>query len=147
MDEKDQKTDIHTTMERQYYATGSDSGSAFVERSVAPHEFRSGYRGVVHVPFHNKERLQNGAHCLTFIRENTDVPVPDLLGLYEERGSWYLRTSFVKGVTLSQLFRRRSSDGDSRSEDARRYTTKPRKPLSRGTGRGFVHAWIRHERM
>ncbi|CZT45293.1 uncharacterized protein RSE6_05590 [Rhynchosporium secalis] len=89
------------------------SASAFVKRSVAPHEFRSDNRGIVHVPFHNEERLQNEARCLTFIWENTNVPVPDLLGLYEERGSWDLRTSFVKGVTISQLFRRRSSNSDS----------------------------------
>ena len=49
------------------------------------------------------ERLQNEAACMTFIRENTDIPVPKVLEAYLEEGVYWLWMEFVEGVAMSEL--------------------------------------------
>ncbi|KAI9050710.1 hypothetical protein LZ554_004830 [Drepanopeziza brunnea f. sp. 'monogermtubi'] len=123
----EEKENIKTTAERQY----DNTRTAFVKRSLAPHEFIKTQRGNVHIPFHNKERLQNEADCLRFIRQNTNIPVPEVLGFYESEGAWYLCTSLASGTELSKPSR---EDGDIVRLNLRRHRATLRSLKSRVPG-------------
>ncbi len=87
-----------TTFERKYY----HRGRAFIKRSLRPHEYRTGHRGL-HIPPLNKERLLNEAESLHFIKQHTDVPVPAVHCHFEDDGAYYLITEYVDGVNMSDL--------------------------------------------
>ncbi|TKX25605.1 hypothetical protein C1H76_2255 [Elsinoe australis] len=86
------------TAERKYY----HRGDAFIKRSLRPREFRTGYKGL-HVPRSGNERLKNEADCMTFVQQNTDVPVPKLYCDFEDDGAYYLIMEYVEGVGMNDL--------------------------------------------
>lgn len=90
---------IGTTFERKYWEL---QGRAFVKRCLRPREYKTGYMGLF-VPRLAKERLQNGADTLSFIRNNTDIPVPDVYAHFEDDGAYYLVTEYIHGTAMSQL--------------------------------------------
>ena len=85
--------------ERAYYSYSD----RYLKRSLAPSEYKSARSGEVIVPFRNKERLENEVACLKYIREKTDIPVPEVLNAYEENGSFFIWTARVEGVPLKEL--------------------------------------------
>lgn len=87
-----------TTFERKYY----HRGNTFIKRNLRPAEYRTGYRGL-YVPRLAKERLKNEAESLRFIRNATDIPVPNVLCDFEDDGAFYLITEYVEGVAMSDL--------------------------------------------
>lgn len=86
------------TFERKYYRRGN----VFIKRSLRTAEFRIGYRGL-YVPRLAKERLQNEAESLKFIRRVTDIPVPNVLCDFEDDGAYYLITEYIDGIGMSEL--------------------------------------------
>ena len=74
-----------------------------LKRSLRWDEYPVLSDGETLVPFLVVERLQNEAACMTYIRENTDIPVPKLLDTYKENGSYYLWMEFIDGVEMSEL--------------------------------------------
>lgn len=86
------------TFERKYYRRGN----VFIKRSLRPAEFRTGYRGL-HILRLGKERLQNEAESLRFIRRVTNIPVPTILCDFEDDGAYYLITEYIEGVGMSEL--------------------------------------------
>ncbi|KAL4973060.1 hypothetical protein BDW66DRAFT_142947 [Aspergillus desertorum] len=62
---------IALTFERGYY----HCDGFFIKRSLRPREFRTSQRGL-HIPRLGKERLQNEAASLQFIRRKSNIPVP-----------------------------------------------------------------------
>ncbi|KAB8264895.1 hypothetical protein BDV32DRAFT_116819 [Aspergillus pseudonomiae] len=75
----------------------------FIKRSLRPSEFRTSQRGL-HIPRLGKERLQNEADSLRFIRCMTDTPVPTVYGAFELDESFFLITEYIRGAPMSQLF-------------------------------------------
>jgi hypothetical protein len=75
----------------------------YLKRSLAPSEYKTTLSGEVIVPFRNRERLENEVACLKYIREKTDIPVPEVLDAYEENGSFFVWTARVEGVLLQDL--------------------------------------------
>jgi aminoglycoside phosphotransferase (APT) family kinase protein len=75
----------------------------YLKRSLAPSEYKTTLSGEVIVPFRNRERLENEVACLKYIREKTDIPVPEVLDAYEENGSFFVWTARVEGVLLQEL--------------------------------------------
>lgn len=56
-------------------------------------------RGTKHVPRLNKDRLQNEAACLRFIRRVCpEIPVPRIYGAFEVNWSFLLTTEYVQGL-------------------------------------------------
>lgn len=88
-----------TTVERGYY----HQGKFFIKRTLRPSEYRTTVRGTTHVPRLNKERLQNEAAVMRFIRNVSNIPVPTLYGAFEVDGSFMLITEYIDGVAMSQL--------------------------------------------
>jgi serine/threonine protein kinase len=86
------------TYDRKYYRRGS----AFIKRSLRPHEFRTGHRGL-HEPRLRKETLMNEAESLRYIRRHTDIPVPTVYCDFEDDEAYYLITEYVEGVGMSDL--------------------------------------------
>lgn len=87
------------TWEREYCSYPD----RFLKRSLAPPEYKTAQSGKLYVPFRNIERLKNEVACLKYIREKTDIPVPEVLEAYEENGSYYLWTARAEGVPLQDL--------------------------------------------
>lgn len=94
------------TAEREY----CEFKDRFLKRNLNPSEYKwSPFRKQFHIPYGNKERLENDAACLRFIKENTNIPVPKVHDAYEKigaegpTGSFYLWLELVPGVAMSQL--------------------------------------------
>jgi len=75
----------------------------FLKRSLAPSEYKTPRSGKLYIPFHNRERLENEVACLKYIKQETDIPVPEVLDAYEEDGSILVWTARAKGVPLNAL--------------------------------------------
>jgi tRNA A-37 threonylcarbamoyl transferase component Bud32 len=50
-----------------------------------------------------KERPENEAELLKFIRRVTSIPVPNVLSDFEDDGAYYIITEYVEGVAMSEL--------------------------------------------
>lgn len=87
------------TAERGYYRRDG----CFIKRSLRPSEYMTTQRGTIHTPPMGKERLQNEAVSLRFIRRVSNIPVPTVYGAFEVDGSYFLITEYIEGVGMSQL--------------------------------------------
>ncbi|KAJ5665066.1 uncharacterized protein N7477_007514 [Penicillium maclennaniae] len=92
-------TSTAMTAERAYY----HCGSFFIKRGLQPSEYKTTIRGTKHIPRLGKERLQNEAAALHFIRRMSNIPVPTLYGAFEVDDSFILITEHVDGVSMSAL--------------------------------------------
>lgn len=88
-----------TTAERGYY----HRDGFFIKRSLRPSEYITTQRGTIHTPRLGKERLQNEAESLRFIRRVSNIPVPTLYGSFEIDGAYFLIMEYVDGTGMSQL--------------------------------------------
>ena len=75
----------------------------YLKRSLAPSEYVTTPSGHSYVPFHNRERLENKVACIEFIREMTDIPVPEVINAYEKDGSFHIWTKLIRGVSMNEL--------------------------------------------
>lgn len=89
---------LYITLERKYY----HRGLSFIKRSLRESEYFHGIYGIC-VPALNKERLQNEAECLRYLRSNTDIPVPTVYADFEDDGAYYLITEYIQGVDMFEL--------------------------------------------
>lgn len=87
------------TAERGYY----HRDGFFIKRSLRPSEYMTTLQGNIHVPRLGKERLQNEAESLRFIRRVTNIPVPIVYGSFEVDGAYFLVMEYIEGVGMSQL--------------------------------------------
>jgi len=72
--------------ERVYYSYSDH----YLKRSLAPSEYKTTLSGEVIIPFRNRERLENEVAYLKYIREKTDIPIPEVLDVYEENSSFFI---------------------------------------------------------
>ncbi|KAL4948490.1 kinase-like domain-containing protein [Aspergillus filifer] len=87
------------TAERAYYRCGN----FFIKRSLRPSEYKTTQRGTKHIPRLGKERLQNEAATLHYIRRVSNIPVPTLYGAFMVDESFILVTEYIDGVAMSNL--------------------------------------------
>ncbi|KAF1951085.1 kinase-like protein [Byssothecium circinans] len=88
------------TAERKYY----HANNSFIKRSLRPSEWQvSPFKGTIHVPRLGVERILNEAAALTYVKENTNIPVPTLHACFEDDNAAYIVTSYVDGVSMSAL--------------------------------------------
>jgi aminoglycoside phosphotransferase (APT) family kinase protein len=91
---------VGMTSERKYF----HAGKAFIKRSLRPSEWQvSPFKGTIHVPRMNNERLLNEAATLQYTRENTNIPVPQLYACFEDDDAVLLVTEYVQGVGMHEL--------------------------------------------
>lgn len=74
-----------------------------MKRSLRPSEYKLDYRGEIHNPSGSREKLENEAASMQFIKNVTDIPVPRVLEAYEEDGSFHLWTELIHGVPMAEL--------------------------------------------
>lgn len=82
------------TAERAYY----HQGKFFIKRALRPSEYKTSLNGTKIVPRINKERLQNEAAAMRFIRQRTNIPVPNFVD-----ECFMLIMEHVDGVPMSRL--------------------------------------------
>ena len=75
----------------------------FYKRSFRSSEYKLDWRNEPYIPPLGFERVANEAACLRFIRENTDIPVPDVLEAYDDNGAFVLVTRRLRGVEMDKL--------------------------------------------
>lgn len=92
-------TSTAMTAERAYYRCGD----FFIKRGLRPSEYKTTHRGTKHIPRLGKQRLQNEAATLRFIRRVSNIPVPTLYGAFELDDSFVLITEHIDGVAMSDL--------------------------------------------
>lgn len=85
------------TSERAYH----HHGDFFIERSLRPGEYKTNIRGTKIIPRLGKERLQNEAAALSYIRRVSDIPVPTLYGAFKIDDSFMIIIEHVDGVAMS----------------------------------------------
>ena len=87
------------TAEREYY----QRDGIFIKRNLRPTEFMTTQRGTIYTPRLGKERHQNEAATLRYIRQTTNIPVPTVYGSFELGDSFFIITEYIEGVAMSQL--------------------------------------------
>ena len=75
----------------------------FYKRSLRPDEYIVTFRGDRYVPPQGYERLHNEAACLRFIREHTNIPVPEVLEAFDDEGAFVVVTKLLPGVQMCKL--------------------------------------------
>ncbi|MCJ1387004.1 hypothetical protein MMC17_010133 [Xylographa soralifera] len=75
----------------------------FYKRSFRPSKYQIDWRNEPYIPPLGPERVANEAACLRFIREKTDIPVPDVLEAYDDNGAFVLVTRRLRGVEMGEL--------------------------------------------
>jgi hypothetical protein len=91
--------EIWTNHEREFRIYSNQ----FYKRSLRADEYKIDFRNKPYVPYLGPERLLNEAACLQFIRQKTNIPVPDVLEAYEDDGSFVLITRLLQGVPMNEL--------------------------------------------
>ncbi|KAJ5622561.1 hypothetical protein N7528_005793 [Penicillium herquei] len=89
----------YQTAERSYY----HRGNCFIKRSLRPTEYITTMRGTKHIPRLPKERLQNEAAALSYVRRVSNIPVPTLYGAFEIDDSFMVITEYIDGVAMVRL--------------------------------------------
>ncbi|KAI6610243.1 hypothetical protein MCOR14_011984 [Pyricularia oryzae] len=77
--------------------------NTFRKRSLRPDEYIVNIKGDLFVPRQGYERLQNEAAYIRFIRENTEIPVPEVLQVYDDKGAFVLTTRRLHGIEMREL--------------------------------------------
>jgi len=95
----EQPVETWTTAEREYRIYQDK----FYKRSLRHTEYQLDFQGKLYVPPLGFERLQNEVACLNFIRNKTDIPVPNILEAYDDNGSFVLVTERLTGVKMNEL--------------------------------------------
>jgi tRNA A-37 threonylcarbamoyl transferase component Bud32 len=93
-------SEVVTTPEKQYRI--NDAGLVLKLRLRKSGYFHRGNSDTV-VPVRVVERLKNEARCMAYIKQHTDIPVPQLPDEYKKDGSYYLWMGYVNGVEMSTL--------------------------------------------
>lgn len=75
----------------------------FLKRNLRPDEYLRNIKGEILIPQGEKQRLENEAASLHFIKSNTNIPVPTVLDAYEHEGCYHLWTEWVPGVMMDTL--------------------------------------------
>lgn len=92
---------VGITSERKYYVVDQKT---FVKRTLAPIEWQiNPNTGNLVVPRYSRERALNEAASMKFIADNTNIPVPELYCVFEDRGAVYLVMEYIKGVRMDSL--------------------------------------------
>lgn len=97
LNDKREKYCIGITPERKYFRIGS----TWIKRTLRPCEWQK-QNGYMLVPLFNRERVLNEGACLLFLAE-TGIPLPKLLGCFEDDDAAYLVTEYVDGVGMNEL--------------------------------------------
>ncbi|KAJ5803356.1 uncharacterized protein N7503_005806 [Penicillium pulvis] len=87
------------TSERAYH----HHENFFIKRSLRPEEYLINNRGETIIPRLGKERLQNEAAALHYIRNTTDIPVPSLYGAFEIDNSFMVIMEHINGIQMAKL--------------------------------------------
>lgn len=90
---------IFITAERKYY----HAGKTFVKRNLRTREWQTNIHGELVSPRQSLERSINEAAALAFVRDNTNVPVPNLLCSFMDDGAYHIITEYVEGVNMTEL--------------------------------------------
>ena len=75
----------------------------WLKRCLRPQEYFTNINAEPIIPFMSKARLMNEVACLDYIAQNTTIPVPTVLGAFEDAGAYYILLSFVPGVEMAEL--------------------------------------------
>lgn len=86
------------TAERAYYRRDN----VFIKRSLRPSEFITTLKGAVYIPRLAKEKLQNEAASLRFVR-NAGIPVPTVYGAFEVDDAYFLIVEYIEGISMRNL--------------------------------------------
>lgn len=86
--------------ERHYTLTET----SFTKRELQQIELPTNNKtGSVVTPRWSRERLRNEEAALRYIASNTSIPVPEVLGLFEDNGLLHLQTKRVHGTALDEI--------------------------------------------
>ena len=88
--------ETYATHEKQY----EQYSDRFLKRTVWPHEYKQNIHKETIVPFGCRERLENEAASLQFIKNVTNIPVPKVLEACDKDGSFHLSVELVPGVLI-----------------------------------------------
>ncbi|KAI6265413.1 hypothetical protein MCOR26_010749, partial [Pyricularia oryzae] len=100
LNKRREKDCVSIITERKYFRVGN----IWIKRNLRPAEWQiHPVNGNIIVPLFGKERLQNEAATLQYIAKNTNIPIPKLIGSFEDDGAVYLITEHVEGVQMNKL--------------------------------------------
>lgn len=78
-------------------------GDVFIKRTLRRHEWQSVQDILMVPPASHPQRWKNDAAIVRYLREKTDIPLPRLLGTWEDDGAFHFCTEWVEGVSMAEL--------------------------------------------
>jgi len=92
------------THEKKYYhQTSSNGEETFVKRSLVPSEYMTNLMGKVVVAVMPMARLKNEVAAIKFVKQHTQIPVPNIRCAFEDNGRYYVMTDVVPGIDMASL--------------------------------------------
>ena len=92
------------THEKKYYKLTSSNGEGtFVKRSLVPSEYMTNLKGKLVVAVMPMARLKNEVAAINFVKQHTNIPVPNIRCAFEDNGRYYIITDIVPGKRLVDL--------------------------------------------
>ena len=78
-------------------------GRFFIKRSLRSSEYITILKGNIYVLQLGRERLQNKAESLQFIRRVSNIPIPTIYSLFKVDSAYFLIMEYIDSVGISQL--------------------------------------------
>ena len=79
-------------------------GSLWIKRTLRRHEWQSAENGALVIPSTTYgQRWKTDAAIIKYLGKNTDIPLPQLKGVFEDDGAFCHVTEHVEGVSMSEL--------------------------------------------
>ncbi|KND88014.1 hypothetical protein TOPH_07289, partial [Tolypocladium ophioglossoides CBS 100239] len=78
-------------------------GNLFIKRTLRRHEWQSTEDILLVPPTTHPQRWKNDAAIVQYLREKTNIPLPRLLGTWEDDGAFHFCTEWVDGVSMAEL--------------------------------------------
>lgn len=74
----------------------------FLKRTLKPSEYAQS-KDRVYIPYDCENRLRNEAATIQFLRQATNIPLPEILDTYTKDGCFYLWTKRIDGLDMQEL--------------------------------------------
>lgn len=88
-----------STEEKKFWSIGN----VFIKSTLREKDWQISYTGEKHKPKMAIERAKNEAANINFIRQYTNVPVPEILCEYEDDGAYVIVMTRASGVSMDTL--------------------------------------------
>lgn len=90
---------LYITFEKKYYK----NKKCFIKRNLKKKELQVNLKGNIIEPQYVIERLKNEVKSIEYIRNNTDIPVPEIYCSFTDGELFYVIMEYIEGITMDEI--------------------------------------------